>query len=144
MGQLRAIRLVKIDPFPTLKLLPFFFSLLNQSKLWVGRGCNVKPGSRLNTSNLGHSWRPTETTAVVFHTLTDFSLLCSTHTDTVYKHNPLHTHSVYSARVRHTPLRALPCGTCTVDCCHGLTILVTGRVCYRVEYSLDLKKHQGL
>lgn len=72
MGQLQAIRLVETDPFSTLKQLPFL--LLTNQNGGLAESVMWNRWSRLNTSNLGHSWRPRETTAVVFHTLSQFLL----------------------------------------------------------------------
>lgn len=116
-GQFQTIRLVELDPFSTLKQLPFS---LNQSKWWVGRMCNVKPGvlaqhfkpraqleaNRNNSCSLSHS-----------PTLTDFlTLLCPD------------KHQVYPWDTG-THLRE-HCGIYNVDCCYGITILEAGCMCY--------------
>lgn len=90
-------------------------------------------GSWLDTSNPGHSWRPTETTVVVLHALSlSQSLLTFFLTP---QNHLLHTHTithtqVYSALHRHTPLRTFLCleGIYTVDCSHGLITMWTGLV----------------
>lgn len=54
-------------PFPHPEATSLF--LLTNQNGGLAESVMWNQGSWLHTSNLGHSWRPTETTAVVFHTL---------------------------------------------------------------------------
>lgn len=108
MGQLQAIRLVKIDPFSTLKQLPFLL-LTNQngglaeSVMW-NRGL----GSTLQTKGTVGGQQKQQPWSFTLSHSHRFSLLCYTQTHMVYKHNRLHTHAqLYSESFA---LKDLHCG----------------------------------
>jgi len=103
------------------------FFLLTNKNGGLAESVMWNQGSWLYTLSLGHSWRPTETTAVAFHALS-FAQTFLTLFYTIYKHQPLYMHSVLLGKIQ-THLREL-CGTYYVDCCCGLIILVACCMCY--------------
>ena len=113
MGQLQAIRLVEIDPFPTLQQLPF--SLVTNQNGGLAESVMWNRGSWLNTSNLRaqlEASRNNSRSLSCSRTLSQSSL---TLLYPVYKHHLLHTHTHTHRVFTHTHLWGLTLRTAAMD-----------------------------